>query len=173
MRFTIFGIIFIFSFWNKNFKRIGCAKTKLVSIDRVEITYDRSSHLQMFFKTGDLKILAIFKIKHLCWSLFLTKLLWSTLLQRDSSTGILSECYKIFKNDFCYRTPVSAFSLNGCVINELIMFLSCVMLQVRVSIIANWQLRISRYKRENDEQKCLLMIFSYFCSWKCVLHVLL
>ena len=37
------------------------------------------------------------------------------------------------------------------------------------------QLRINRYKRENDKQKYLLiiMIFFYFCSWKCVLHLLL
>ena len=34
----------------------------------------RNSHLQMFFKTGVLKNLAIFTEKHLCWSLFLAKL---------------------------------------------------------------------------------------------------
>ena len=56
--FTIFETIFILSFWNKNLERMGCAKSILVQIDRVEITSDRSSCSEMFFKTGDqLKIL--------------------------------------------------------------------------------------------------------------------
>ena len=56
--FTIFETIFILSFWNKNLERMGCAKSILVQIDRVEITSDRSSGSEMFFKTGDqLKIL--------------------------------------------------------------------------------------------------------------------
>ena len=37
-----------------------------------------------------------------------------------------------------------------------------------VSSIANLQLRINRCKRGNDKQKCLLMIFFSFYSWKCV-----
>ena len=54
----IFETIFILSFWNKNLERMGCAKSILVQIDRVEITSDRSSCSEMFFKTGDqLKIL--------------------------------------------------------------------------------------------------------------------
>ena len=52
-----FVIVFIFSFWSKNFKRSRCAKSRLLWIDRVEITCDRSSRSWMFFKTGDLKIL--------------------------------------------------------------------------------------------------------------------
>ena len=32
--------IFIFLFWNKNFKRIGCAKAGLLYVDRVEIIFD-------------------------------------------------------------------------------------------------------------------------------------
>ena len=36
----------------------------------------------------------------------------------------------------------------------------------RVATIANVQLRINRYEREDDNQKCLLIIFVffYFCS---------
>ena len=75
LRFTIFEIIFIFLCQNKNFKRIGCVKARLLWIDHVKITSDRSNCLQMFFKTGDLKNSAIFTTKHLCWSLFLIKLL--------------------------------------------------------------------------------------------------
>ena len=55
LRFTIFETGFIFSLRNKNFKRIGCAKARLLSIDRVEITSDRGSRSQMFFKTRALK----------------------------------------------------------------------------------------------------------------------
>ena len=64
-----FGDFFIFSFCNKNFKRIGCAKARLLLIDHVKIASDRSNHSQMFFKTGDLKNSAVFTRKHLCRSL--------------------------------------------------------------------------------------------------------
>ena len=73
--FMIFEIIFIFSFWNKNFKRIGCVKARFLYIDRVEITSDKSGRSQMFLKTGDLKNSAIFTRKYLYWSLFLKNLL--------------------------------------------------------------------------------------------------
>ena len=43
----------------------------------------------------------------------------------------------------------------------------------RVSITTNMELQISISKIENEKQKCLLMIFFYFCFWKCVLHMLL
>ena len=52
-----------------------CAEARLRYIDCVEITSDRSSCLQMFFITGNLKNSAIFKRKHLCLGLFLIKLL--------------------------------------------------------------------------------------------------
>ena len=44
----------------------------------------------MFFEIGVLRNFAIFTEKHLCWSLFLIKLLafQATLLKRDSNTGI-------------------------------------------------------------------------------------
>ena len=34
----------------------------------------KSSHLQMFFKVGSIKIFVTFTGKHLCWGLFLIKL---------------------------------------------------------------------------------------------------
>ena len=76
LRFMILQIIFIFSLWNKNFKIIGCTKAKLLQMDCVEIRSDRGSHLQMFFKAGDLKNSAIFTRKHPCLSLFLMKFLF-------------------------------------------------------------------------------------------------
>ena len=51
---------------------------------------DRSSRFQSFFKIGVLKSFAIFKEKHLSWSLFLIKLqafTHATLLKRDSYTS--------------------------------------------------------------------------------------
>ena len=45
-----------------------------VSIPYIELTFNRCSCSQMFFKIGVLKNFAIFTWKHLCWSLFLTKL---------------------------------------------------------------------------------------------------
>ena len=39
-----------------------------------KVVKDRSSHLQMFFKIGAVKIFANFTGKHLSWSLFLIKL---------------------------------------------------------------------------------------------------
>ena len=57
---------------NKKFKRIGCAKDRLLKTDNVEMTSDRSSCLQMLLKTGDLKNSTIER-KHLCLSLFLIK----------------------------------------------------------------------------------------------------
>ena len=81
-----FEIIFTFSFWNKNFQKIGCARARLLLLDCVEVTFHRSSGSQMFFKTGDVENSAIFTRKHLYWSLFLIKLLYSSLLKRDSNT---------------------------------------------------------------------------------------
>ena len=55
------------------------------------VLYCRSSRSQMFFKIGVLKNFAIFRRKHLCWSLFLIKMqTWrlATLLRRDSNTGV-------------------------------------------------------------------------------------
>ena len=73
--FAISEIIFICSFWNKNFKGLDCAKDRLLQVDRVEITSDRSSTSQIFFKTGYIEYLAIFTRKRLCWDFFLT-LIW-------------------------------------------------------------------------------------------------
>ena len=137
----------------------------------------------MFFKTSDLKNSAIFTRKHLCWSLFLIKLFWSSLLK-----------WEIF-NRFCYRTPVRCFWPDHDIlwmINELIAFSSCAMsfsscahhvlcgshhvlicahhVLGRVSLITNMVLWISRYKIENHKQKFLLIIFFYFCLWNCVIR---
>ena len=73
--FAISEIIFICSFWDKNFKGLDCAKDRLLQVDRVEITSDRSSTSQIFFKTGYIEYLAIFTRKRLCWDFFLT-LIW-------------------------------------------------------------------------------------------------
>ena len=61
LRFAIFEIIFVFSFWNKNFKRIDCKIQN--ALDRMKTTSDRSSCSRLLFKTGDLKNSAIFPRK--------------------------------------------------------------------------------------------------------------
>ena len=45
-----------------------------VSIPYIELTFNRSSCSQMFFKIGVVKNFAIFTGKYLCWSLFQIKL---------------------------------------------------------------------------------------------------
>ena len=78
----------------------------------------KSSCLQMFVKLGVLKNSAIFTWKHLCWSLFLIKLLArgpGILLKIDFSTGIFLWILRFlwilsFTNSFFYKTPpVTAF----------------------------------------------------------------
>ena len=61
-----------------------------------------SSHLQLFFKMGVLKHLAIFTGKHLRWNL---------LLINEASTQVFScEYCEIFKSSFLYRTTLVAAS---------------------------------------------------------------
>ena len=65
----------------------------------------------MFFKTGDLKNSSIFTRKHLFWSLLVKRLL-KVLCQKETPIQVFScQFCKIFKNSFCYRTPVAAFDL--------------------------------------------------------------
>ena len=52
-------------------------------------------------------------------------------------------------------------------IYELITFSVYTMSYGHVSTVTDLQLWINQYKKENDKQKCLLMIFFNFCSWKC------
>ena len=55
----------------------------------------------MFFKIGALKNLAIFKGKHLCWSLFLIKL---------QACNFPVNVAKFLKNSFFHKTPSAAAS---------------------------------------------------------------
>ena len=118
LRFTNFEIVFVFSFRHKNFKKMGSAKARLLQIDRVEITSDRSSRMQMSFKTGDLfrnihkKALVLQSLfNKVGVKFFIKKRLqhrWYCKIFKNTSTG---EYCKIFKNSFCYITPVAAFDL--------------------------------------------------------------
>ena len=71
----------------------------------------RSSHSQMFFIIGVLKILTL---KHLCWILFLDAFRSATLLKETPSQMFSCEYCEIFKSTFSYRTPlvVASFSDN-------------------------------------------------------------
>ena len=88
LNFTIFETIFIFSFWHKNFKIIGCGKPRLLKVAHFEIAYDRSSRSKMFFKNGDLKNSAVFSRKHLCWSLFFNKVALKLFIKKATPTHI-------------------------------------------------------------------------------------
>ena len=73
----------------------------------------RCSCSQPFFKIGVLKNFAIFKEKHLCWSLFVIKLqAWrpAPLLKRASNKVFSCEYCENFKNGFFCRTPLLAVS---------------------------------------------------------------
>ena len=81
-----------------------------------------NSHSQMFFKIDVLKNFAILTGKHLCWSLFLIKLQAfrsATLLNRDSSIGIILGILRNFQKQLFYRTPlVPAFVLSMSVLDR-------------------------------------------------------
>ena len=51
------------------------------------------------------------------------------------------------------------YNIHDYTFSELIAFSSCAMPRARVSFITSLQLRVNRYKTENDKQKCLLIIF--------------
>ena len=75
----------------------------------------------MFFKIGVLKNFAIFTRKHLCWSLFLTKLQTcgpATELKSNSSTGIFLRLLQNLKEHLFCKT-----SANGCFWNLMKVFL--------------------------------------------------
>ena len=69
----------------------------------------------MFCKKGVFRNFAKFTGKHLCQSLFLSKvagLRSATLLKKETQARVFScEFYEISKNTFSYRTPPVAASL--------------------------------------------------------------
>ena len=76
----------------------------------------RSSRLQMIFKIDVLKDFAIFKGKHLCWSLFLITLQGlksAASLERDSITGVF----------LWWKLPLEAASENELLNSNLRFFL--------------------------------------------------
>ena len=63
----------------------------------------KSSHRRCSIKKAVLKNFAKFTGKHLCWNLFKKKLQAlgpTTLLKRDSNTGVFCEYCQIFKNTY-------------------------------------------------------------------------
>ena len=111
LRFTIFEIIFIFWFWNKNFTRIGCAKARLLQIDRIKLTSHRSSCSQMFFKTGNLENFAIFTKKHLLFEYLFNKVALNFFIFITPTQVFSCEYCNIFKRSFWCRLLVAAFDL--------------------------------------------------------------
>ena len=119
LRFTNFEIIFIFSFWNKNCKRIYCAKAILLQIGLVEITSKRNSRSNMFFKTGDLKNSAILKKCCNIQQSILIKLLKSS--KETPTQEFLRTAFVIEHRWLLLTWPYFILWM----INELITFSSC------------------------------------------------
>ena len=72
----------------------------------------------MFFKIGVLKNFATLTGKHLCWSLFLIKLLYCcNFIKKETPIQVFScEYCEIFGSSFFYRTPpVDASDYNSMV----------------------------------------------------------
>ena len=80
------------SFFLNNMQALTVKQDGYIREQRIPNTWlsnIRSSRSQVFYKIGLLKVFGIFTGKHLCWSLFLVKLLAfrpGTLLRRDSNT---------------------------------------------------------------------------------------
>ena len=86
------GIILVGCLWNYNYIFVKWIKKVIVfcieyffcwctEAKNFFSNYCWRSHLQMFFKIGVLRNFALFTRKHLCWSLFLSKLLRPDSLQ--------------------------------------------------------------------------------------------
>ena len=82
------------------------------------VVFYRSSCLEIFCRKGFLRNVAKFTGKHLCQSLFFTKVAGlrlrpATLVNKRLAQVFSSEFWKIFKNIFFYRTStVAAFLFN-------------------------------------------------------------
>ena len=75
----------------------------------------RSSRSPVFLKIGVLKKFAIFTGKHLCWGLFLIKLLGFYSKEAPKQVFSCEHIVKILSTPFFYRTPlVVAFLLSYC-----------------------------------------------------------
>ena len=74
----------------------------------------RSSHMQMFFKTGIIRDFAIFIGKHLCWSLFLIKLQGSLQLYSTSSKKRLEHRWFLWKLQTFYKQLLLWNTSGGC-----------------------------------------------------------
>ena len=101
-------------------------KTRTCLLGTVNTTSVRSSHQSYSVKIGVLKNATNFTWKHLCWSLFSTKLPAfepATLLKRDSNTGVFLWVLRNVKSSFFYRKPpvaASEFVTCACYVKEVI-----------------------------------------------------
>ena len=67
---------------------------------------NRSSRLQMFYKTSVLKHFPKFTGKHLCWSILFIKNRLKILLEADSNTGLSSKFYENFVKSLLQDTSL-------------------------------------------------------------------
>ena len=93
----------VFPWMLRNIYKNTCFAVFKQMNEKFGTTLFRSSHSQIFFKTGVFKNFAIFIEKHLCWNLFLIKLqTWRsvTWLKRESITGVFCEYWEICTSRF-------------------------------------------------------------------------
>ena len=73
----------------------------------------RSSRPEVFCKKAVISDFPKFTGKHLCQSLFITKVAgqgWQLYLKRDPDTGVSCEFCEIWKNNFSDKTPLLSAS---------------------------------------------------------------
>ena len=173
-KFTILEIIFISSFWTKDLKRICCAKARLLCSDRAEIKSDRSFRLQTFLKIGDLKTPAKFhKNTPVLESHFNKVALKFFIKNRPQGRCFAVNIARFLRAAFVNRN--TCFWADSIIFLEWLISSSCFVMCYVISAYFYYKKFAATNKgiiKEKNKRKCFLMIF-YFCSWKCVLHMLL
>ena len=119
----------------------------------------RSSHRKCSIKKAALKDFAIFKGKHLCWSLFLIKAFRpAILLKRNSNTGVL---LRILQN--ILRTPVLK-NICECLLLKLILvfvFIEFLLLEEKLKKLFFCSVTFE----EILLFACTLAILVFICKW--------
>ena len=110
LKFTIFEIISMFSFWNKNFKRIKSQITLEWSCQNN--IWLKQPFADVFQNKWSLKFCNIHKKTLVLESLFNKVALKFFIKKRQTTTQVLScEYWEIFMKSFFYRTPGAIFDL--------------------------------------------------------------
>ena len=126
----------------------------------------RNSSLQMFFKIGVLKNVAIFEGKHLCWNFLLIRpQAWrpANLLKRDSNTGVFLWILRSSLEQLFYRTPLLVASL--IVISKP--HKTCYSWNLGfIMALKNLTITTNKFRNSSYWLTYFWPIFSFFTPWK-------